>query len=267
MFAYRASEDIRINNYDEAARMWRNAKEHRQSHVSNDRQLDGKKKWVGIRKDHNDAIRCRYHSTDVVIFHCDGQVDVDCRYPSRSTNNFIYEVLGTAGFAAESNSYLPTVAWIGQGWADRQGWLVEGDVATFDLTGEAPVLINPLPMLAYAAKPKVMKELRKRYGVEDFAVWRKMHIAIHGEPNHGYKSRKNPAHRPNNIDRDMVVEMLGERENWSVLAYHCTLNWVKDAVYKKHPECVAVVNRGPFQGYTDYQNWKKRDAQYGWAKR
>lgn len=261
MFAYYPGKYFHLRSYNDALRVWQNADTWRgQTSEHDPRKLDGDKRHVSVRKGNNDQIMFRYHATDVVIFNKDGTVDIDGSYPSRSTNNFIWSIVGR-GFSLDTFPHSDNVA-----WANGVGYLVDGDVATFDLNGDEPKLVNPRPIPSYALKKDVTKQLRKDYGVAEFRTWRAMTLAIKGEPDYGYHSRKHPGYRPNNLRPGIVVARLREGgESWLSLAMECSYDYVLKSIYLMHPECIAKGERGPFTSYTDHKSWRALDAQYSWA--
>lgn len=263
MFAYNGGDLPNLQNYGDAFRCWSNADQWRDSRREWDgRKLDGNKRHVTIRKGNNDQIMCRYHATDVVVYYKDGRIDVNCSYGSRSTDEFIWRLLLGSQVYCRSNERQP-VAWIRQ----DGGYLVDGDIAKFALDEDGDYkLTNPAPIFTYALKPAVAKQVRNSYGFDDFKAWRKMTIAVNGEPDHGYESRQNPQYRPNTASPGQVKEwMLAKGEGWDHLAELCTVDFVQAKLLRNHPECVAVAERGPFRDERDYQNWKSLDRKYGWA--
>lgn len=264
MFAYYPGKHYHLRSYNDALRVWQNADTWRGQKGEHDpRKLDGDKRHVSVRKGNNGQIMFRYHATDVVVFSKDGLCDVDCSWPSRSTNNFIWSIIGGGhdSFSVDSRQYTDHVAWV-----RGLGYLVSGNGATFDLNGDEPKLLNPKPINNYALKRDVTKQLREDYGVAEFKTWRAMTLAIKGEPDYGYRSWRHPGYRPNTLSPGIVVARLREGgEGWLSLVTECSYDYVLKSIYRVHPECVAVSERGPFTSHADYTNWRTLDAQYSWA--
>jgi hypothetical protein len=263
MFAYDGRELPTLRNYGDAYRCWDNATQWRgETHEWDKRKLDGNKRHVTIRKGNNHQIICRLHNTDVVVYHSDGRIDVDCSWGSRSTDAFIWSLLSGSGVSCNSNDRRP-VAWITGGG----GYHFTGNVASFKRDANDDwQLLNPAPMFTFASKPKVTKQLRMQYGYDDFLAWRKMFIFNKGEPDYGWKSRDNPAYRPNDMHGAAILRALSEKgEEWGKLATKCSADFVLQFIYRQHPECVAVAERGPFLDVRDHMNWKTLDRKYGWA--
>lgn len=256
MFGYNARNLRTLHSYDDARRLWSNAKRFRgRDREYDERKLDGDKKHITIRKGNNNQIICRYHATDVVVFYADGNLEVDGSYASRSTDMFSHALTCGTGCTMDSMK--------GVAWANGLGYFVDGDTAVFDLNESK--LLNPRPIFTYALKLDKARELRKHYDFDGFKAWRAMTIALKGEPYHGYRNRKNPKYRPNRGTLARAYNLYQDRENWLNLAMDYSEDYVLRALYYAHPECVATRERGPFTSWSDYASWRSLDSKYGWA--
>lgn len=260
-FMYNNRDLPYLDNYEEALCFWTNAKKWRDS-PDRERQLDGaSKRHVTISKDHNDAIRCRYHFTDVVVYHSDGTIDVDAHYASRSSDAFIRGLIYGAGLEVWTNSVEHPVAWV-----RGTGYLVKGSTASFERTPDGYRLINPAPITTYAVKKDVTKQLREQYQYKKYQNWSKMTTLLVGQPDYGWESRRNPSHRPNSLSKAKATELLQLGvEAWDELRIKCSDDYVLQSIYRMHPECIATRERQPFESITDFSSWKALDARYGWA--
>lgn len=263
MFAYNGGDLPSLHCYADAFRCWDNATQWRDSKREWDgRKLDGNKRHITIRKGNNGQIICRMHSTDVVVYHTDGSIHVDCSYGSRSTDEFIWGLLRGSGIHCRTNERKP-VAWV----RHDGGYHFVTDTAKFIVGIDGFKLDNPETIYTYASKPAVVKQVLTDYGYGDFIAWRKMYLAMQGEPQtNDWRGRNNPKYRPNTMHSAEVMQALRDGgENCGVLANRCSEDYVRTQLLRRHPEIVAVAEREPFNDERDYQNWKALDRKYGWA--
>ena len=93
MFSYNGGNLPRLSTYAEALRFFEQAKTWRgQTSDTDERKLDGTKRYVTIHKLSDGSIACRLHRTDVITYHPDTTITVR-PWRSRSTDEFFNSLM------------------------------------------------------------------------------------------------------------------------------------------------------------------------------
>lgn len=267
-FSLDTTDFPRIATLDQAAAHWTKKKPWR-FEPSSYRPLEkASKKHCKLIRISENEYRARLHDTDVITYTPEG-ITVRAGYSSISTDNFIQALLGWSPVMVLGNRG-PVCAWqINRGangyWT--KGQLVQGGIAIFD---KAFNLTNPRPYKRLTLDRVQSKEVRVKYGINDFMAWRKAYESMCPErPKHpDWRSWRGPGWRPDHLSTNDVQELLTQRgDGWIELEFECTDQHILDCIYRKHPEIVRTEERDTFENLAEYDNWLKLDRKYGWAIR
>lgn len=257
-----------IANLDQAAAHWARKKPWR-SEPSGHRPLEKKtKKHCRLIRISDAEYRARLHDTDVVTYTPEG-ITVDVRYSSISTDNFIQALLGWSPVLVMTNRGYPCAWRINRSTTGfySHGQLINGSRAIFDKDFN---LTNPRPYHRLTLDRAKSKAVRAKYGIDDFAAWRKAYEAMNPErPVHpDWRSWRGPGWRPDRLSISDVQELLMQRgDGWVELEFECTTQHIIDSIYRQHPEIIHSEERATFENLGEFDNWLKLDSKYRWAIR